>query len=935
MPESSFYNLRLRSTPVTLGRGTRLGPYEIVDLLGAGGMGEVYRARDTRLDRTVAIKTLPPALASHPELRERFEREAKLISSLEHPHICAVYDVGEHPSTSSGQGPSTSGQAPVAYIVMQFLEGETLAARLQKRAGSGLPLDEALRIAIEIADALDKAHHMGIVHRDVKPGNIMLTAAGVKLLDFGLAKLQHAVAPAATGAFAPAVLSSPPTATSPLTLHGTVLGTLPYMAPEQLEGATADARSDIFALGAVLYEMVTGRRAFAGKTHASLIGSILKDDPPRLSRVLAVPPALDHLVRTCLAKNPEDRFQTVHDVLLQLRWAREAGLDAAAAPVAPSRRTIGWRNATAAIVVAAAITGAAVWALKPAPGAPRPVTRFAIPVSGDHDRSGPATWFRMIALPPDGTRLVYVAGPLFVRRMEQSEATPIRGTEEAADPVFSPDGESIAFLANGMLNKVAAAGGPVVPICPVTQLRGATWPTADRILFAQGTDGIFEVSPSGGPAHRIVAVDTAKGEVARAPQLLPDGETVLFTLNSDAARGWHAARAVVQSLRTGARKVAIEGATDARYVDSGHLVFARIAGKGSSDSGAQGAESTLFAVPFDPDRHDVHGSPSPVVEGVAHNVLSGVSQFTVSTSGTLAYVPAASSQRTLVWLDRQGAETRIPAAPRAYLNPRLSPDGKRAVVGVAEPDGDLWIWDFAREALTRFTFSPDEETHGIWTPDGGHILFASGAGGERGLYSRPATGAGAVVLLARAPNMINALSASRDGAVLAAARTDDANWFSTSSWQQESALRPLVRGQFPVANGRISPNGRWLAYQSNESGAWEIYVRPFPAVELGRWQVSVDGGHNPEWRPDGRELYFGDDGRLMAASVETDSATFSAGRPEVLFPINWFFEYGWVFDVSRDGQRFLMTRQIEPPASKIQVVLNWNHELKQLVPVPK
>jgi eukaryotic-like serine/threonine-protein kinase len=385
---------------VTLGRGARLGPYEIVDLLGAGGMGEVYRARDTRLDRTVAIKTLPPSLGSHPELRERFEREAKLISSLEHPHICALYDVGEHPSTAAGQ-------APIAYIVMQFLEGETLAARLQKCAGTGLRLDEALRIAIEIADALDKAHRMGIVHRDVKPGNIMLTAAGVKLLDFGLAKLQQAAVPTPTGAFAPALLSSPPTATSPLTMQGMVLGTLQYMAPEQLEGATADARSDIFALGAVLYEMVTGRRAFAGKTHASLIGSILEDDPPRLSQLLAVPPVLDHLVRTCLAKNPEDRFQTAHDVLLHLRWARDAGSDASTAPRPDPRRTIGWRAAAAGVVVAAAVAGAAGWLLKPARSEPRAVTRFTIPVSGGDNRSSAnSLGLAIVTLSRDGQRFL-------------------------------------------------------------------------------------------------------------------------------------------------------------------------------------------------------------------------------------------------------------------------------------------------------------------------------------------------------------------------------------------------------------------------------------------------------------------------------------------------------------------------------------------------
>jgi serine/threonine protein kinase/Tol biopolymer transport system component len=904
---------------VTLVPGTRLGPYEIVDLLGAGGMGEVYRARDTRLDRTVAVKTLPPALASHPELRDRFEREAKLLSSLEHPHICAVYDVGEHPSTPSGQ-------PPVAYIVMQFLEGETLAARLQKRANSGLPLEEALRIAIEIADALDKAHRMGIVHRDVKPGNIMLTSAGVKLLDFGLAKLQQAAAPAAASAFAPASLSSSPTATSPLTMQGTMLGTLQYMAPEQLEGATADARSDIFGLGAVVYEMVTGRRAFEGKTHASLIGSILKDDPPPLSQVLAVPPVLDHVVRTCLAKNPEDRFQTAHDVLLELRWARERGPETGAVlgSRAP-RRSHGWRGAASAgFIIGAAIAGAGVWMLKPTPLSPRPITRFTIPVSSGENRSSAnSLGLAIVTLSSDGNRLAYAAGSIFVRQMDGTEAKPVIGTETGADPVFSPDGQSIAFHANGMLNRVAVAGGPVVPICPLPTLpRGISWPQSDRILFARSGEGIFEVSPSGGPARAIVAVDREKGETARRPQLLPDGQTVLFTVNNEAA-DLRAARAMVQSLRTGERKTVIESATDARYVDSGHLIFAR--------------DSTVFAVPFDRVRYEVRGTPTPVIEAVIHNRVSGVSHFAVAANGTLAYVPEASSARTLVWLDRKGVATPVPAPSRAYGQARLSPDGTRAIVTVAEQDRDLWMWDFGREALTRFTFTPDEENSGIWTPDGSRILFASGKGRERGLYSRPANGSGSVIRLTTDPDMVDVLSAAPDGTVLTRSRRDDGGWLSAGSWQRDSPLRRLAGGESVHWNARLSPNGRWLAYQSHESGRWEIYVRPFPALEHGRWQVSVDGGHGPVWRADGRELLFEDQyhGRVMSVSVETDGSTFSAGRPVALFPIKWFFEYGFGFDVSRDGQRFLMTRQIEPTASKIQVVLNWQEELKARVPVRK
>jgi eukaryotic-like serine/threonine-protein kinase len=885
--------------------GARLGPYEITAAIGAGGMGEVYRARDTRLDRTVAIKILPVQLAGDSQFRERFEREARTISQLTHPHICTLHDVGEHDRT--------------AFLVMEHLEGETLAERLKK---GPLPVEQALHHAIEIASALEAAHRQGIVHRDLKPANIMLTNTGIKLLDFGLAKAQAAGA-------RNVLATATPTITAPLTAQGSILGTLQYMAPEQLEGAEADARSDLFAFGAVLYEMVTGRRAFEGKTHASLIGSILKDDPPRLSsQVLAVSPVLDHLVRTCLAKNPEDRFQTAHDVLLELRWARDVGSDAGATgPVLRQRLRTGWRTAAVVGVAGATIAGTAVWILKPVPEALRQVTRFTIAVTGDQGRtgSGSGTAHPMIALPPDGSRLVYAAGRLFLRRMDQTEETPIRGTEAGGlSPVFSPDGQWIVFFANGLLQKVPAAGGVLVPICPVTEgdLYGISWAAADRILFAQRTDGIFEVSATGGAPRRLVAVDKAKGEITRAPQLLPGGDALLFTLHNVASGEWRAARAVVQSLQTGERKVLLDGATDARYVETGHLVFAR--------------DSTVFAVPFDAARHELRGSPVAVIEGVALG-FHGVSQFAFAANGTMAYVPAGSRQRTLAWLDRKGVETLVPTPPMAYVNPRLSPDGTRAVVGAAEQQRDLWIWDFDRETLTRFTFGPDDESSGIWTPNGENVVFPSRGSEHTAMYSRPASGRGATIRVAKSSEINVALSAIRDGGVLVASQTHDGAWLSLGSWQKENQLRPLVQTEFATVNGRVSPNGRWLAYQSNESGQWEIYVRPFPAVEQGRWQVSLDGGHNPEWRHDGQELFYGNErhGTFMAVRVETDGATFGAGRPAVLFAIKWLFQYGYVFDVSRDGRRFLMTRQNDPAASQIHVVLNWFDELKARVPVEK
>ena len=669
---------------MALAAGTYLGPYEIISPLGAGGMGEVYKATDTRLDRTVAIKVLPEHVADDPDLRQRFEREAKTISSLNHPHICTLYDIGHAPRSGVGRGDPTSEAAsrgagvPASdevgtdFLVMEYLEGETLAQRLTKGA---LPLDQALRYAIEVADALDKAHRKGITHRDLKPGNIMITKAGTKLLDFGLAKLRD---PKTTGLS----VSQRPTESASLTGEGTILGTLQYMAPEQLEGREADARTDIFAFGAMVYEMATGKKAFEGRSQASLIGAILKDDPPPISSLQSMtPPPLDHIVKTCLAKDPDDRWQTAGDVGRQVKWIIEGGSQSgvAVAVVPAARQRAGWRPALpwmlSALVVSSLITGVAVWsAMRPGPPPPRPATRFAVALPST-DQLG-VSGVSGLALSPDGRNLVYRAlrdgiFQLYRREMDQLEAVPIRGTEGAQFPFLSPDGESVGFFADGALKKVSLAGGLAVTLCDVPGPRmDASWGPDDTIVFAYaGAPGLMKVSAAGGVAEPVTTVDADQGEAGhRWLDVFPDGKAVLFTVWSTSLGD---ARIAVRSLETGEQRVLVDG-TSPRYAPTGHIIFGR--------------DGSLWAVPFDVDALEVTGPITPVLEGVQINP-GGLAQFTLAGDGSLAYVPGTVGgllEGTLVWVNRDGREVE-PIADEPLLFPRylrLSPDGRRLALTI-------------------------------------------------------------------------------------------------------------------------------------------------------------------------------------------------------------------------------------------------------------
>jgi eukaryotic-like serine/threonine-protein kinase len=873
-------------------------------------MGEVYRARDTRLDRVVAIKILPDHLSDRAALRERFEREARTVASLNHPHICTLFDIGRQDGTD--------------FLVMEYLEGETLAERLKK---GPLPLDQVLQYAIEIADALDKAHRKGITHRDLKPGNIMLTKSGTKLLDFGLAKLKQEVAPANVQ------LSQLPTANDPLTAKGTIVGTLQYMAPEQLEGKEVDARTDIFAFGVVVYEMATGKKAFEGKSQASVIGAILKDDPPPISSLQPMtPPQLDRVVKKCLAKEPEKRWQAASDICDELKWiADEAAprTTTAPAPVASGRKS--WLKIalwSGAALAACIVLGLAVWMLKPS--AAKPVSRFAISLSPDH-RLAIYQARTSIAISPDGTHVVYVASvlgspgllptQLYLRAMDGLEARPIPGTEGGISPFFSPDSQWIGFSAGGELKKVSLTGGVPVSLgvsTPPPFGGGASWSSRGIIAFTTGQGGaIQQISDAGGSLEALARLE--KGENAAVfPEFLPDGKALLFTINLPGAAG----KVAVQPPAGGYRDL-IQPGDRSLYAASGHLVYTS-QGAGISQP-TQG--ENLLAVAFDAQRLEVTGAAVPLIQGV----LPG--QFSLSSTGTLIYVPGSvRSQLKLVWVDRNGMEQPVNAPPHNYVLPKVSPDGKRVAAGIEEGDSQIWV--IGRDALTRLTFEGNSNVDPVWTPDGKRIVF-KGTGNR--LFWQAADGSGVAEALTSSALSTNNVpgSWSPDGQDLAF--TQDYPPIR-NIWilpLKDRKPQRFVQSPSYETAPRFSPDGHWIAYDSRESGRDEIYIRPYPGPG-GKWQVSPEGGTEPVWNPKGRELFYRAGNKMMAVAVTTEP-TFSAAKPKMLFEGPYvptprsFPDY----DVSPDGQHFLMLKPSEQALAQINVVLNWFEELKQKVPVGK
>jgi len=854
--------------------GRRLGPYEILSAIGAGGMGEVYKARDTRLDRTVAIKVLPAHLADRADLRERFEREAKTIASLNHPHICTLYDTGH--------------QDDIDFLVMEYLEGETLAQRLAKGA---LPIQQVLQYAIEISDALDKAHRKGVTHRDLKPGNIMLTKSGTKLLDFGLAKLKQEAAPAS------AQLTELPTAKDPLTAQGTLLGTLQYMAPEQVEGKEVDARTDIFAFGVVAYEMATGKKCFEGKSQASLIAKILEIDPLPISSLQPMtPPALDRVMKKCLSKEPDSRWQTAKDLCDEWRWIEEGGSLVASAPSAPGR-----------------------------------VCRLSVTLPPGQELAGlingPA-----VAISPDGTHLAYVARQggiqqLYLRAMDSLEARPIPGTFGAFNPFFSPDDQWLAFFAGGKLKKVHVTGGAALNLGDVTFPYGASWGGHGKIAFAPNAGGgLFQVSDAGGAAHPLTRV--GKGESNHGwPEFLPGGNAVLFGAGTT-ANNWTNAQIAVQSLGTGERRNLFQGATQPRFSPTGHLVY------------AQGGN--LMAVPLDLERLIGMGAAVPVVEGVLQNTFSGAAQYSISAIGSLVYVSGSiqlAAQSRLLWVSRNGVEQPLSAPVRSYMIPRLSPDGLRIAVGIFEQESQTWIYDLSRETLTRFTFAGSANINPVWIPDGKRIAFQSNKEGPFNLFWQLADGSGGLERLTTSKYLHGAHSWSPDGQLLAFVEVNPAT--GVDIWVLRLGDRkpqPFLRTRFNEAAPRFSPDGNWLAYMSDESGRYEIYVQPYPGPG-GKWQISTEGGSEPVWNRNGGELFYRSGDKMLAVDIATQPG-FAAGTPRMLFEGRYQTAPFPIanYDVSPDGERFLMLKtaeQAEAAPTQINVVLNWFEELKQKVPVGK
>ena len=884
---------------MSLPTGHRLAHYEILEPIGKGGMGEVYRAKDSKLGRDVAIKVLPDEFAENTERLRRFQREAKVLASLNHPYIAAIYGVEQSEGTH--------------YLVLELVPGETLAERI---ARGPIPVDEALEIAMKIATALEEAHAHGIVHRDLKPANIKLTENGdIKVLDFGLAKAFVEEGPDADS-------SMSPTLTRDATRVGVILGTAAYMSPEQAKGKRVDKRADVWAFAAVLYEMLTGKSAFAAEDVSETLAYVLTKDPNWKALPADTPAALRQTLKLCLTKDAKRRMRDICDVQLAMEGAfATAAVDV---PSADTPRSVGLRSMVlvglAGLLVGAVVVGLVARSLtRPSPS---PVTRFAIKLTSPLlNVTGPP----LIAISPDGGTVAYTgADRLYLRELGELESRPIPNTEGSNSPFFSPDGQWVGFQTGNRraLQKVSLAGGPAVTIAE-TSVAGASWGPDDTILFGLGQGVLMRVSAEGGEPQPVTTLED--GEVGHwRPDFLPNGpsgQAALFTVWSGTLE---TSQIAVVSLDTGERRILTRG-TYPRYVPTGHILFAQ--------------EASLWAVPFDVERLEVTGAPVPVVDGVSVSAASGAAHFAVAHNGTLVYArgEATDIALTLVWVDRTGREEPLAAEPGLYQHPRISPDGTRIAVEVRDQEDDIWIWDLARETLTRLTFDPAFDIYPTWTPDGARVAFGSARGGSFNIFWKAADGTGAVEPLSESENARLPYAFSTDGRRLVFGETGRRHDLGVLTLGE--AAESILASEFNERNAEISPDGRWLAFQSDASGRAEIYVRPFPNVDEGRWQISRDGGTHPVWSPDGNELFYLRTSEftlgLMAVPIETEP-TFVPANPAVVFEGNYVgYWTGRAYDIAPDGERFLMIKQAmfdEGAATELILVQNWFQDLERLVP---
>jgi serine/threonine-protein kinase len=904
---------------MALSPGTRIGAYEVTGLIGAGGMGEVYRARDPRLQRDVAVKVLPDLFASNPERLARLEREAQVLASLTHPNIGHIYGLEDLPAE-----PGPRGRA----LILELIEGPTLADRIVEGA---IPVADAIAIARQIADALDTAHLNGIVHRDLKPANIKVREDGtVKVLDFGLAKLTEG--PSAGLQSPTSIPSMSPTMSAAFTGAGMILGTAAYMAPEQARGRAVDKRVDVWAFGCVLFEMLTGRRAFDGTDATEMIAAVVRGEPEWSLLPSETTPRLRTLLERCLAKDPNRRLRDIGDVRYELDRALE---QPSVEDTAPAARPPFWLRTlpyAAALLVGGGIAGSIVWALRPEPT--RPIARFSMVLPEDQQFTN--TGRHLVAISHDGTRIAYSANnQIFIRAIDQLEPVAVRGTSgegnaSGRNPFFSPDGQWLGFWQDGEFKKVPVNGGAPVTLCAaMAPPWGARWESDNTILFGQNStsgQGIFRVSGDGGmPELLVKAGETG---AVHGPQMLPGGRAVLFT---QAVRGatWDQAQIAVESLDTHTRKVVVSGGTDARYVSTGHIVYV--------------VDGSLFAVPFDVDSLETTGGPVPLVEGIpqAPANFTGAAHFDISASGTLVYAAGlgTTEARALVWVDRSGKEEPLGAAPRAYVYPRISPDGTRVALDIRDEMRDIWIWDLARKTLTRLTLDPDLSRLPVWL-DAQRVAFTVTKGGQPGSSVRSQVADGSSPsqpLLDDAKTAWMVTSSSPDGTRLLVSQATTPNDIGVVTVGATPGVTRLLAQPFNESNADISPDGRWLAYQSNETGRNEIYVRPFPNVSGSRTQVSTDGGTRAAWSRDGRELFYIWQDAMMVVPVQTTPG-FKAGTPQALFKGDYLApQTGRTFDVSPDGKRFLMIKAAPeagaPAQTSIVVVQNWLEELKRRVTI--